>query len=329
MNFQRTARMLATVVSLILFAATPVLAWAQLPVVGYIGVSSPEQEGRVLDAFRAGLKELGHQEGRTLVIEHRWARGDNARFAALARELLDRRPAVIFSPCGPALQAIRQFSTSVPVVSNCADPNNFGREIATITRPGGQTTGFTFLAPESAGKRLELLRELEPKLARVAVLHNRQGDEWPNYWQVMESDALKLGVTLIKLPITSQEGLEGTIALAVRQRAQALIALPDAVTFGSAQRIAALAIQHRLPTAFDLRGFVAAGGLLSYGPDTRDLWRRVGAGYVDKILKGAAPGNLPVQQPTRFELIVNAGTARAIGLRIPRSLLSRADEVIE
>lgn len=321
--------MLATILALMIFGTAPALAWAQVPVVGYLGVSSPEQEGRVVDAFRAGLKELGHEEGRSVVIEYRWARGDNARFPALAQELVNRRPAVIFSPCGPALRAIRQLSASVPVVSNCADPYNFGREVASISRPGGQTTGFTFLAPESSGKRLQLLRELEPKLTRIAVLHNRSGDEWPNYWQAMERDASLLGVSLIKLPIKNRGELEDSIAIAVRQRAQALIALPDAVTFGSAQRIAALAIQHRLPTAFDLRGFVAAGGLLFYGPDTRDLWRRVGAGYVDKILKGAAPGDLPVQQPTRFELIVNARTARAIGLSLPRSLLSRADEVLE
>ena len=319
---------LAPLMALLLVGAPSVSASGNVPVVGWLGLSSPEQEAGAWDAFRQGLTGLGHEEGRTLVIEHRWARGDNARFPALARDLLSRRPAVIFSPCGLALRAIRDVSTSVPVVAVCADWNNFLGEVATLNRPGGQTTGFTFLAPESAGKRLEILKELQPKLSRVAVLHSGQED-WPNYWQVMERVAPTLGLRLSKLPVKGREDLEGAIASAVRQRAEALVVLPDPITWGAAERIAALAIKHRLPTAFDIRGFVTSGGLFSYGPVLTDLYREVGARYIDKILKGATAGDLPVQQPTRFKLVVNLRTARAIGLSIPRALLARTDEVLE
>jgi len=318
----------ALLISLLLLASASIPASAQVPVVGWLGLTSPEQDARLLDTFRQGLKDLGHEEGRTVVIEHRWARGDNARFPALARDLLDRRSAVIFSPCGPALRAIREVSRSVPVVSMCADPKNFLGEVATLNRPGGQTTGFTFLAPESAGKRLQLLKEMLPKLSRVAVLYH-SGDDWDNYWQEMGRVAPQLGLTLSKVPVARPEDIEGAVAAAVRQHAGALIVFPDAITVGARERIAALALKHRLPTAFDLRGFVGAGGLFSYGPDFRDLYRRVAAGYVDKILKGSAPGDLPVQQPTRFELIVNLRTARAISLSVPESLLARAHEVLE
>jgi len=318
----------ASFISLLLLASAPGSALAQVPVVGWLGLSSPEQEARGWDAFRQGLRDLGYEEGRTLVIEHRWAGGDNARFPALVRDLLDRRPAVIVSPCGPALRAIREVSRSVPVVAMCADPKNFLGEVAALNRPGGQTTGFTFLAPESAGKRLQLLKELLPKLSRVAVLHHR-GDDWDSYWQEMGRVAPQLGLTLSKAPVERAEDIEGAVAAAVRQHAGALIVFPDAITFGARERIAALAITRRLPTAFDVRGFVVAGGLFSYGPNLPDLLRRGAAGYVDKILKGATPGDLPVQQPTRFELVVNLRTARTIGLSVPKSLLAPADEVLE
>ena len=321
-------RVLLSASMLLLLLAAPSSASGDVPVVGWLGLSSPEQEARVWDAFRQGLTELGHEEGRTIVMEHRWAKGNNSRFPALARDLLTRRPAVIFSPCGLALRAIREVSRSVPVVSVCADLNNFLGEVATLNRPGGQTTGFTFLAPESAGKRLEVLKELQPKLSRVAVLQSGRED-WPNYWREMELAAPRLGLTLSKLPVKGPENLEDAIALAVRRHTDALLVLPDPTTFGAAKRIATLAIRHRLPTAFDLRGFVDAGGLFSYGPIIADLYRQVGARYVDKILKGANPADLPVQQPTRFALVVNLRTARAIGLSVPSALLARADEILE
>lgn len=316
-------------IALLLLASAPVSAWAQVPVVGHLGLGAPPGSGGA-PAFAQYLERLGHQEGRTFLVESRWARGDNSRFPALARELLDRRPAVIFAPCGPALRAIRELSRSVPVVAGCADPKNFLGEVASLNRPGGQTTGFTFLAPESAGKRLQLLKELLPTLSRVGILHHRH-DDWGTYLQEMEHAAPRLGLTLLKLPVERAEDLEGAFATAVRQRAEALVVFPDAITFGARKQIATLAIKHKLPSAFDTRIFVVDGGLLSYGPDWFDaeFTARIIATYIDKILKGAAPGDLPVQQPTRLELVVNLQTARMLGLNVPNSFLTRVDEVLK
>jgi putative ABC transport system substrate-binding protein len=278
--------------------------------------------------FSAALS-LGHQEGRTFRLEARWAEGDHTRFPALARELLNHRPAVIYTPCGQALREIREVSRSIPVIAGCADPKNFLGEIATLSRPGGRTTGFAFLAPESAAKRLQLLTELLPNLSRVGILYQRQED-WSTYFQEMERTASLLRLSLVKLPVERASGLEDLFAGAVRQRARALIVLPDAVTFGARTRIATLAISHKLPTVFDTRIFVADGGLMSYGPDWFDGWaQRIIATYIDRILKGVPPGELPVQQPTRLELVVNLRTARMLGLSVPVSFLNRADEVLK
>lgn len=321
--------MLLCLISLLLLASVPVSASAQVPVVGLLGLSSPEQAASNVDAIRQAFRDLGYEEGRTLVIESRWARGDNARFPELVRDLMERRPAVIVSPCGPALRAIREVSRTVPVVSTCADPKNFLGEVASLSRPGGQTTGWLSFAPESAGKRLGMLKELKPKLSRVAVLQH-SGDSWDNYWKTMEPAAQLLGITLSKAPVARAEDLESAVAAAVRRKAEALIVFPDAITWGARERIAAMAIKHRLLTAFDSRLFVDAGGLFSYGASSKsgEVFR-VTAGYVDKILKGAAPGDLPIQQPTLFELIVNLRTARALGLNVPQSFLVRADEVLK
>lgn len=313
--------------ALSLLGLAPASGWAQVPVVGYLWLGSPPH-GRPL--FMQHLEGLGHQEGRTFLLEARWAEGDNSRFPALARELLDRHAAVIVAPCGPALRAIRELSRSVPVVAGCSDPKNFLGEVASLSRPGGRTTGFTFLAPESAAKRLQLLKELLPRLSRVGILHHRH-DDWGTYLQEMERAAPRLGLTFSKLPVERAEDLDGAFATAVQQRAEALVVFPDAITFGARTRIATLAITHKLPTVFDTRIFVVDGGLFSYGPDWFDMEfaPRIIATYVDKILKGAAPGDLPVQQATRLQLVVNLRTARMLALNVPNSFLSRADEVLK
>jgi putative ABC transport system substrate-binding protein len=316
--------MLLWLISLLLLVSVPVSAADKVPVVGFLGLGSPG----TMDAFRQGLRDLGHEEGRTLVIEYRWARGDNARFPELVRDLMERRPAVIVSPCGPALRAIREVSRTVPVVSWCADPKNFLGEVASLSRPGGQTTGWLSFSPESAGKRLGMLKELKPKLSRVAVLQH-SGDSWDNYWKDMERVAPLLGITLLKAPFKRAEDLEGAVTAAVRRQAEALIVFPDAGTIGASKHIAALAVKHRLLTAFDMRLFVDAGGLFSYGSKSSDELTRVATVYVDKILKGTAPGDLPVQQPTLLALIVNLRTARALGLSVPQSFLGRADEILK
>ena len=247
-----------------------------------------------MELFRRGIKDLGYEEGRTLVLKERWALGDNTRFPGVARDLLARRPAVVFSPWGPALTAIREVSRTLPVVAMCADAGNLLGELASLARPGGLTTGFTFLAPESGGKRLELLKELRPGLSRVAILHYRRGG-WETYWTEIDRVAPALGLTFRRVPIERAEDLESAFVTAVRARAEALMVLPDAITVAARERTANLALQHRLPTAFDVRSFAVSGGLFSYGPDFRDLLGRIAAGYVT----------------------------------IPPSLLTRADEVIE
>jgi putative tryptophan/tyrosine transport system substrate-binding protein len=315
-------------IALWLLSSGPVSAWAQVPVVGYLWLGSPETDGGPY--FLRHLEQLGQQEGRTFVVESRYGRGDNSKFPALARQLLDRRPAVIVTTCGVQLRAIRELSSTVPVIAGCADPKNFLGEVASLNRPGGRTTGFLFLAPESAAKRLQLLKELLPSLSAVGVLHNRQ-DDWSTYLGEMERAALQLGLTLTNLTIERADELDDAFATAVRERVQALVIFPDAIAAGARTRIAALAIKHKIPTVFDLRAFVVDGGLLSYGPNWSDseFAPRIVATYVDKILRGAAPGDLPIQQPTRLELVINLKTARALGLNVPPSFLTRADEVIE
>jgi putative ABC transport system substrate-binding protein len=311
--------------SLPTLAAAP--ARAQVPVVGYLWLGSPPPSGR--PAYLPHLEKLGHREGRTFRLEARWAEGDNSRFPALAREVLERHPAVIITPCGPALRAIREIDRAVPVVAGCSDPKNFLGEVASLSRPGGRTTGFTLLAPESAGKRLQLLKELVPRLSRVGILHHRH-DDWGTYLQEMDRAASNLGLTFRMLPIERPGDVDGAFATAVQHGAEALVVFPDAITFGARARIATLAMTHRLPTVFDTRIFVADGGLLSYGPDWfGDFPLRVIATYTDRILRGAEPGDLPIQQPSRLQLVINLRTARRLGLTVPDSLLSRADEIIK
>jgi putative tryptophan/tyrosine transport system substrate-binding protein len=324
----QSKRLLAAgwLIALPLLWLAPPAALAQVPVVGWLWMGSPPLPEDP-PFLREELKRLGHQEGRTYVLESRYAEGDSSRFPALARELLDRRPAVIVTTCGSSLRAIRALNATVPVIVGCADPKNFLGEVATLNRPGGRTTGFTFLAPESAAKRLQLLKELQPKLSRVAVLHDR--DDWGTYWQEMERAAPQLHLTLTRLTIDRAEELDSAFAAAVRQRAEALVVMPAPTMVGARKQLAMLAIQHKLPTVFDLRYFVEDGGLLSYGPIWGDDAPRVYATYVDKILNGADPGDLPVQQPTRLELVINLKTARAIGLNVPKAFLNRADEVIK
>jgi putative ABC transport system substrate-binding protein len=293
-------------------------------------VLTKPDHGALLDhPFREGLRDLGYREGQTVVFEYGWAHGDNARFPALAREILKRKPALMVLPCGSAQQAIREINRTIPVIALCADFEHFLGEVKSLQRPGGATTGFTILAPETAGKRLELLKELQPRLSRVAILHNKV-DSWQSYWSEMERVAPALGITLLRLPAVAQAGeIDGALAHAVRERAEALVTFPDATTIGAAAQIMAIAMKHRWLTAFDMPQFMAEGGLVYYGADFRELVRRMLPRYVDLILKGASPAELPIVQPTKFELVVNLKTARALGMTIPRSILLRADRVIE
>ncbi len=312
--------------------AVPLAAQAQQvaspPVVGFLGGSTSQAYAPALAGFRQGLRENGYVEDSNIVVHYGWAEGRNERYPSLVNDLLRLNPRLLVAECGPALQAIREANRAIPVVvSACFDPVLFHGEIASVAHPGGRTTGFTFLAPEATGKRFELLKQIVPRLSRVAVLQST--DSWSSYWAEMRRIAAVLGVSLHRLEIVHAADLERAFAEAQRGRMDAMVVLTDgALTFSARGTIADLARRHRIPTVFDLPAFVRAGGLLSYGAPAPDLYRGA-AGYVARILKGANPGELPVQQPTRFDLTINLTTAKALGLTIPPSLLLRAAELIE
>jgi putative ABC transport system substrate-binding protein len=316
-------------VAALLFAVltVPIVALLQ-PLLGVLVLTNPNQSEDFHATLLAGLKDLGYEVGRDLRVERCFAYGDNARFPALARELLAQKPAVVLTPCGPAQRAIREINRAIPLVSICADEKNFLGEVASFRRPGGATTGITFLAPESASKRLEILKEIHPNLKRVAFLYH-SGDDWDNYWREIERASPRLGISILRLPVKNAGDLEGAFSTALSERADALVVFPDATTSGVAERIAQFALTHRLATAFDFPLFPAAGGLFSYGADMRDVFRRVAPRYIDRIVKGAKPGDLPIEQPTKFLLVINLKTAKALGLTISQSLRLRADRVIE
>jgi len=312
----------------VIAAALSSASAASPPVVGVLVMGRPEQRALVDQPMRAALRKLGYRDGQSVSFEIRYAEGDDSRFPALAREILAREPAVIVTACGPAQRAIRNIDRGVPLVAVCADPNNFLGEVKSVPRPGGATTGVTLLAPESSGRRLQILKELRPGLARVAVLHNA-GDDWRHYWREMERVAPALGLTLIRLrPVVRESDIDIALEQAVRERAQALIGFPDAVLVGAAKHIAEVAVRNRWLTAFDMPQFATAGALVHYGPDFEDFGIGL-AHHVHRILGGASPADLPVMQPTKFELVINLKTARAIGLEVPRPVLLRANRVIE
>jgi putative ABC transport system substrate-binding protein len=299
------------------------------PVVGILRIGSPDSTvaGRY-DPLIEELRKLGYEDGKSVVIENRWAHGDITRYPKLAQELIERSPAVIVAPCGPSLRAIRDISRTVPVIAICADERNFLGEVASRSRPSGYTTGVTFLAPESVGKRLEFLKEMVPGLSRVAVLYE-PSDPIDAHWRELERLQPLLGLSYQRLPVARAEELESAFDALARERAQALFVFPTNRMIAEAARIAELARKHRVASAFEFPLHADAGGLLSYGGSVNEWWGKLVPLYVDKILKGAKPAELPIIEPTQFELVVNLRTAHALGLEIPQSVLHRADRVIE
>lgn len=319
--------------ALLLSAAVGLLApvtgrgQSRTPVVGHLQIGSPGLVGD-WDPFLEGLRALGYENGKSLVIENRWAHGDVTRHPRLVRELMERSPAVIVSPCGDTLLAIREISRTVPVIVVCADETNFVGEVASLARPGGYTTGVTLLSPESVGKRIEFLREIVPRLSRLAVLY-QPDDPLPSHWRELERLQSVFGFTCQRLPVVRPQDLEAAFDALTRERAQALFVFPTNFMLAETARITELARKHRVASVFEFAFQAEAGGLLSYGVSVRDFYGKSIPLYVDKILRGARPAELPIIQPTRFELVVNLATARALGLEIPQSLLLRADRVIE
>jgi len=295
--------------------------------IGYLGEGTPEN-ALVLEETLRELGYLGYVEGRNLVVERRFAAFKYDRLPDLAAELVRLKPDVLVTGGNPGIAALRQATATVPIVMAWAsDPVGAGL-VTSLARPGGNITGLTLgTGPEFVTKELQILHEVVPKLSRVAIVREayRRGAAET---AALESAARKLGLTILFADVRTTSDIEGAFATITRSRAGAILILGGNTTWASRQQLADLAVQHRLPGICLFRGYAEAGLLLTYGPNAVAQWRRA-ATYVDKILKGAKAGDLPVEQPTKFELVINLKTAKTLGLTIPPSLLGRADEVIQ
>jgi putative ABC transport system substrate-binding protein len=277
----------------------------------------PEGQARVA-AFRQGLQQLGWAEGRNVRIEYRWGNADAGRLKTYAAEAVTAAPDVILVGGTTALIPTHEATRSIPIVFvGSADPVGQGF-VERLPRPGGNMTGFTIFEVSLVGKLLEALTQVAPGIARVALVHSPTNSNAPDYWRSLEALAPSFNVKPVAAPVRDADEIERTFAALT----------PDAVTTAQRRLIIALAARYRLPAVYPLRFFVTSGGLMSYGVDNLDLYRRA-ASYVDRIFRGENPGELPVQAPTKFELAINLKTARALGLEVPGMLLARADEVIE
>jgi putative ABC transport system substrate-binding protein len=314
-----------------LLAASPAAKGQQAARISRIGYLGTNRTPHFQEAFRQGLRDLGHVEGRSLVIEDRNAEGKPERLPALAAELVALKVDVIVAAGTPAALATKQATRTLPIVfTNVADAVT-SRLVTSLAQPGGNVTGLSVLAPELVGKCLEHLKQAIPAVSRVAVLWQPGAlGERTERDMLKEADvaAQALGVRLQFVEARRPADLDRAFSEMTMARANALTVLTSSVLFGERRRLVNLAKKNRLPTVYPWREAVDAGGLMAYGPDLADLFRRV-AIYVDKILKGTRPGDLPVQQPTKFELVINLKTAKALGLTIPPSMLARADQVIE
>jgi putative ABC transport system substrate-binding protein len=279
-----------------------------------------------LDALRKGLRDLGYIEGRNLVLEYRSADGRAERFPDLAAELVRLRVDLIMARGTPATRAAKEATETIPVVmATMGSPSPI---VASFANPGGNITGMTTYSTELIGKRIELLKEMVPRLSRVALLHNMGNPAVPPEWEETKTAARSLDLQAELLDVRSQDGLTSAFERAVRQRVDGLLIGADGLTQLYQHTIVDWAARNRLPAVYPARDFVEAGGLFAYAVSYPDLYFRF-ARFVDKIFKGAKPGDLPVEQPTKFELVVNLKTAKALGLTIPQSILVRADEVIK
>ena len=292
-----------------------------------IGVlRAPPASDRLFLSFRLGLSELGYVEGKKVQIEYR--QGDGDKLEALAHDLVAQRVDVIFAPTPQHAQAARKATGSIPIiVAAVGDPVRTGLA-ASLARPGGNVTGLTALGSNLSGKRLELLKEIAPRLSRVAVLWNPTVPDKVVEWKEMEAPARAMKLELLSIEVRSAAEFERAFERMAVLKPEGLIALGEPLVFGQRGRIIEFAAKARLPTIFNWREAAEEGALIAYGPDIADLYRRA-ALYVDKILRGAKPGELPIEEPVRFDFLVNLKTAKSLGLTIPPSLLVRADRVIE
>jgi putative tryptophan/tyrosine transport system substrate-binding protein len=312
-------------------AACPLDAQAQqpsVPVIGFLHSASPEPYAHVVTAFRCGVSQSGYVEGRNVTIEYRWAENHNDRLPTLATDLVRAGVSVIAAGGPVAVQAAKAATSTIPVVFAIgADPVGLGF-VASLNRPGGNLTGVSFLINDLAPKQLQLLRELIPTAKSVGALVNPDNPATRIDVDRLRDAAGALGIDLLVLEARTEEDLAAAFASLTQKRAHGLVVVSDALMFDRRTRIAALAAHHSLPTIYPLRDFVVAGGLVSYGSSVTEAFRQQGV-FAGQILKGSAPAELPVQQSTKVDLVLNLQTAKTLGLEVPLSILIRLDDVIE
>jgi putative ABC transport system substrate-binding protein len=315
--------------------AAPRMAGAQQASAVRVGWLATESRPDALNPFRQALKELGWAEGGNLTIQQRYAHGDADRYPELAAELVRLKVDILVTDGSAATKAAQQATTTIPIVFVSGDPIARGF-VASLARPGGNLTGVALISVDLTFKRIELLKQAVPRLTRLAILEDHsalrllpQEIRLGENWQAIEAASRQLGIQLTPAQgVRKPDDLDGAFALAVKERAGGVLVLASPHFFSQAPRIVSLAAKTRLPAIYEHQGFVEAGGLMSYGPSHPDTFRRL-AGYVDRILKGAKPADLPVEQPTKLELAVNLKTAKTLGLTIPQSLLLRVDQVVQ
>ena len=321
---------LAVTITTVLFALYSWAAAAQsnrTPRIGFLIASSPSSQEPRLQAFKRGLRELGYIEGQNIFLDIRSGEGKPDQVSVAAAELVNLKVDAIVSGGPASTRAAKQATSTIPIVLTLeSDPVADGL-VASLARPGGNITGLSTLAPELSGKRLELLKEMVPKLSRVAVLASRDLPSYSLQKEEMEAAAKALRVQLQILEVKDPQDIEAAFQAATKGRAGAILAQAAARLLSQRTRVAELAIKHRLPAIYSREEFVEAGGLVVYAASTADLSRRA-ATYVDKILKSAKPADLPVEQPMKFDFVINLNTAKQIGLRIPPNVLARADRVV-
>ncbi len=324
----KTLTLLFIVVVLCVGAIAEAQQPKKVPRIGFLSATSPSTISARLEAFRQGLRELGYVEGKNIVIEYRYAEGKLDRLSELAAELVRLKVDIIVSAGPPPTRSAKQATVTIPIVMGFDhDPVGSGF-VASLARPGGNITGLSTLAPELSGKQLELLKEIVPKLSRVAVIGSSTSS---GYAQALRETEIAAGALKVKLQyrdLLGPKDVETAFQAASKGRADAVLALSSVVLDSYRTQVVELAVKNRLPAIYDRSDFVEAGGLMSYGTSFTDLFRRA-ATYVDKILKGRTPADLPVEQPMKFEFIVNLKAAKQIGLTIPQWTLMKADKVIK